>query len=76
MSRPRPAATPTPATTRFYVYVVGYDDETAARRLGPHDTERSAERVDGGLNINLDHDRYYTAIETTPDAYGWERNPR
>ena len=26
-------------------------------------TERAANRVDDGLNINLDHGRYYTVIE-------------
>lgn len=26
-------------------------------------TERSANRLENGLNINLDHNRYYTSIE-------------
>ncbi len=26
-------------------------------------TERAANRLDDGLNINLDHGRYYTSIE-------------
>ena len=31
-------------------------------------TERAAERVDRGLNINMDHSDYYTVIEPPKDT--------
>lgn len=30
--------------------------------------ERSADRVDGGLNINLNHEQFYTLIEQRESA--------
>ena len=44
----------------FYVEVVKYPDEVV-KRLGPM-SERKADRVDGGLNINLNHENFYTRI--------------
>ena len=45
----------------YFVEVVDWDSGEAIKRLGPM-TKRKAERVDDGLNINLDHDRYHTRI--------------
>jgi hypothetical protein len=44
-----------------YIEVRRYSDHGVERRMGQY-TEREADKVDGGLNINLDHDRFYTVI--------------
>lgn len=36
-------------------------DDEVVERMGPMD-ERKAERVDGGVNINLNHSEFYTLI--------------
>ncbi len=46
---------------RFYVEIVRYDDEAVVKQSGPF-SERKANRVDDGLNINLNHERYFTRI--------------
>lgn len=45
----------------YYVEVVEYGTDKVVKQLGPM-SERKADRVDDGLNINLDHDKYYTRI--------------
>ena len=45
----------------FYVEVVESDTGKCIERLGPM-SERKAEKVDAGLNINLHHSMYYTRI--------------
>lgn len=45
---------------QFYVEIVNEDGDVI-KRLGPM-AERKADKVDDGLNINLDHDFYYTRI--------------
>ena len=32
------------------------------KTLGPYATQRVADRVDDGLQVNLDHDHFYTVI--------------
>ncbi len=50
-----------------YVEVVSYNDPTRVeKRLGPM-SENKANRVDTGLNINLDHENYYTRIVNKPE---------
>jgi len=44
----------------YFVEIRTWDGEVIERK-GPM-TEWRADRVDGGLNINLNHDDYYTAI--------------
>lgn len=44
------------------VLVKEYGTNAIVDRI-PCETERSAERVEDGLNINLNHDKYYTEIE-------------
>lgn len=50
-----------PAQEDCWVVVVGYGDRTVLKVMGPHPRFR-AEKIDRGLNINLDHARYYTLI--------------
>ncbi len=45
----------------YYVEIVAYKNDRVAKRMGPF-SERKAERVDGGANINLDHENFYTRI--------------
>ena len=44
-----------------YVEIVKTDTGEVVKRMGPM-SERKAERVESGANINLNHDGYYTRI--------------
>lgn len=46
----------------FVVQVIAYDDNEVVKEMGPM-SERKAERVDDGVNINLNHDAFYTLIK-------------
>lgn len=46
---------------QYFVEIVAYDNAEVVKRMGPM-SERKAERVDKGANINLDHEHYYTRI--------------
>ena len=46
---------------RYYVEVVSLHSGEVVNRLGPM-SERKADRVDGGLSINLNHDEYFTRV--------------
>lgn len=46
----------------YEVRVIDRLSEEVVKRI-PCDSERKAENVDSGLNINLDHDRFYTVID-------------
>ena len=45
-----------------FVKIIAYDDETVIKQLKA-ESQRSAERIEAGLNINLDHNKYFTIIE-------------
>lgn len=45
----------------FYVEVVAREGDEVVERLGPA-SERRAERIEDGLNINLNHEDYYTRL--------------
>ena len=45
----------------YYVEIVAYEDDEVASRMGPM-SERKANKVDAGANINLNHEEYYTRI--------------
>ena len=49
---------------RHYVDVIAFKGEERIRRMGPFTSERAADRVDRGVNINLDHDLYFTRIDS------------
>jgi hypothetical protein len=42
-----------------YVEIVSYDDEQVIRRFGPHSSFK-ADQIEDGININIDHERFYT----------------
>lgn len=48
-------------SAEFMVDIVAYDGDVVAKSMGPF-TQRHAEKVDGGANINLNHERFYTVI--------------
>lgn len=46
----------------YYVEIVKYGDpEEVVKRMGPM-SDRKADKVDSGANINLNHEKYYTRI--------------
>lgn len=47
--------------SNWYVECVDVQTNEVVKRLGPH-SEWKAERVEGGMNINLNHDRYFTRL--------------
>jgi hypothetical protein len=52
----------------YYVEIVRFADDEVVQRMGPM-SERQADQVDSGANINLNHDDYFTRIvEDIPDA--------
>lgn len=46
---------------KVYVEIVEYNTGKVIKRMGPM-TRHSAERVDDGVNINLNHEEFYTRI--------------
>ena len=47
------------------VQVIAYDTDEVIKEIAVP-TERQADRVDDGLNINLDHEKYFTRV-VSPD---------
>jgi len=50
---------------RHYVDIIAFEDEKTIKRLGPFTSERKARKVCAGADINLDHDRFFTRIESS-----------
>ena len=48
---------------KHWVEIVEYGTERVEHRIGCN-SERGAERVENGVNLNLDHSRFYTRIVT------------
>ena len=46
---------------KHYVEIVKYKTDEIIERMGPM-SEHKADKVDGGANINLNHEEYYTRI--------------
>ena len=51
---------------KYIVEVVRFENEEVVKRI-ECDTERKADRVDDGLNINLNHEDFYTRIVEQED---------
>lgn len=45
----------------YYVEIVEHGTGTVVKRMGPM-AEQKADRVEGGVSINLDHERFYTRV--------------
>lgn len=54
-------------TDAYKVKVIEYATGEVVRLLDAP-TERAAERLERGLEINLDHEHYYTVIEPPKDT--------
>ena len=53
--------------TEYYIEIRELNNGQVVETKGPY-SERRADRIDGGININLNHDKYYTVIkEATND---------
>jgi hypothetical protein len=48
---------------KYFVEVVSYKTGEVVHRI-ECDSERAADRVDSGVNINLNHEQYYTRTVT------------
>ena len=47
--------------SNYYVQIKEYQTDNTIKEVGPY-TEHRANKVDGGLNVNLNHDKYFTLI--------------
>lgn len=45
----------------YYVQIVQFSDDAIEKEMGPF-TDRKADLVDGGVNRNLNHDKFFTKI--------------
>ena len=50
---------------QWVVEVYRFDNGEVVQRIGPYKTERQADKVDDGINVNLNHDAYYTLVLPT-----------
>lgn len=46
----------------YVVQIVEHETEKGIKRFKPTQSERAAERLERGVNINLDHRHYYTEV--------------
>ena len=46
----------------WVVRIIEYETRKVVKTFKPEATERAAERLDRGVNINLDHERFYTDV--------------
>ena len=51
---------------KYIVQIKQYSDDKVIKELGPFYSERMAERADNGVNINLNHEEYYTITVEKP----------
>lgn len=48
-------------TDNYFVEIVETATDKVEERLGPH-SKRTAERIESGAEINLDHERFYVRV--------------
>lgn len=48
----------------FVVAIIEHETEKTVKTYAPTVSRREAERLERGVNINLDHERYYTEIRS------------
>jgi|GEM_PF-3648846 len=46
----------------FKVVIMSYEDSKIIKEFESCQSERTAETIERGININLNHDEYYTEI--------------
>lgn len=49
-------------TRGWYVEVVEFDTEAVVKAIGPVGSEREAERVERGVLINMNTEKYFTRV--------------
>ncbi len=47
----------------YYVQIIKYSTGQRLERFGPYSGQK-AEKVDTGINVNLDHESFYTLVGT------------
>jgi hypothetical protein len=47
---------------KWNVLIRRFSDAEISKAFGPYASHRAAERVANGININLDHERFYTEM--------------
>jgi hypothetical protein len=50
---------------QYFVEIVKYEGEEVVERRGPF-SEWKANKIDDGLNINLNHESYFTRVMEEP----------
>ncbi len=45
----------------FYVKIIEHKTRKTIKQMGPY-TEHKADKIDDGININLNHEEFYTQI--------------
>jgi len=51
----------------YIIQIIEYGTGRIVKEFEPLTSERMADRVDNGVNINLDHARFYTVIKNTEE---------
>lgn len=54
---------------KYTVQIKQYSDDKVIREFKPCSSERQAEKLDNGVNINLNHEDYYTIIKEDVDTH-------
>lgn len=52
-------------SVQYFVEVVKTESDEVVRRLGPH-SERKADQIERGININLNDEDYHTRVVPEP----------
>lgn len=56
------------AAERYFIEVVDFENDKVVDRIEVKGTKKRAERVDRGININMNHERYFTRIVPAKDG--------
>lgn len=54
----------------YTVAIKKHSDDSLLKTIGSSTTQRGLERIENGVNINLNHDEYYTEIVDKDDIEG------
>ncbi len=58
-ARRRPPTTRSPLL-QLFIEIVDFQTDEVVKKLGPFPSERQREKADRGVNINLNHERFFT----------------
>ena len=54
-------------TMRYFVEIVTHETQTVLKRIDAGKSERTADKCEDGVNINLNHEAFYTRIVAEED---------